>query len=320
MFAPATYAQQYELKLLKRFYSIGTAGINGTYYPLGGAIARTFNSDLSNLEVIAEPTKGSVANIEYLREKQIDLALVQSDVAFQAFTGTGQFDGSPFNELKILASLYPEVLHIVVRADSQINSIQDLVGKTVSMGTKESGSAITSIAILRSLGITPDKCKIVYERFTKGTESLKDGYVQALMYTGGVPANGIALLAEKCKIRLIPITKKEAAQVIKSLPYLSNEVILPNTYKYVDVGINALALRAMFVTTDTLSNNTVHNMLKVLFKHSNDISKLSKSGVKLSLKDALKSVSREMLHSGARKYYQEKLMLNAPSAPSPSGK
>ena len=313
-------AQQFKLKLLKRFYSIGTAGINGIYYPLGGAIARVLNANIDNIEVISEPTKGSVANVEYLKEKQIDLALVQSDVAFQAFTGTGIFKGRPFNELRALASLYPEVLHVVVLANSSIHSLQDLKGKTISLGSEGSGSALTSKAVLKSLGMASGSYNLVYERFTKGTEALKDGYVDALMYIGGVPTSGITLLSEKCKIRLISIPKQVCSKILSELPYLSSEIIPADTYSGVTTKTAALALRAMLVTTDSLSNKMAFAILKTLFANTSKIVKMSGTKVKIHLKDSLKGTSEEMLHAGARRYYIQHSLLKAPKTSSPTTK
>jgi len=84
-------AEDYQARLIKKFYSMGTASINGTYYPVGNSIARLLSSRMKGLVVLAEPTAGSLANIEYLRRGQIDLALVQSDVAWMAFNGAHTF-------------------------------------------------------------------------------------------------------------------------------------------------------------------------------------------------------------------------------------
>jgi TRAP transporter TAXI family solute receptor len=118
----------YKLNLIKRFYSIGTATINGTYYPVGNSIARTLSKNLKNLVFIAEPTEGSVANVEYLRKNQIDLALMQSDIAWQAARGVGTFVDNSFKELRVLSSLYSEVVQIVVKSNSSIKTIADLKG------------------------------------------------------------------------------------------------------------------------------------------------------------------------------------------------
>ena len=99
--------EKYEAKLIKKIYSFGTASINGTYYPFGNAISRLFSRNLKKLVTVAEPTAGSVANVNFLRKKQIELALIQSDVVWMAYQGTVIFNGNPFKELRVLASLYP---------------------------------------------------------------------------------------------------------------------------------------------------------------------------------------------------------------------
>ncbi|MBQ2592540.1 MAG: TAXI family TRAP transporter solute-binding subunit, partial [Candidatus Riflebacteria bacterium] len=145
--------EKYEAKLIKKIYSFGTASINGTYYPFGNAISRLFSKNLKKLVTVAEPTPGSVANVNYLRKKQIELALIQSDVVWMAYQGTVIFNGNPFKDLRVLASLYSEKVQIVVRADSGINSLDDLKGKKISVGEIDSGSAAGAIQILEAAGL-----------------------------------------------------------------------------------------------------------------------------------------------------------------------
>ena len=111
-------------------------------------------NSLKGVTFLAEPTAGSLANVEYLRNGQIDLALVQSDVAWQAVNGSGQFESNRCLELKVLASLYSEVIQIVVRDSSPITTIRDLKGCKIAVGEKNSGSAMSVKEVFGAAGLS----------------------------------------------------------------------------------------------------------------------------------------------------------------------
>ncbi|MBU1107675.1 MAG: TAXI family TRAP transporter solute-binding subunit [Candidatus Riflebacteria bacterium] len=293
-------AADYQLKLIKKFYSIGTASINGTYYPTGNSIARILSSNTKGLVAIAEPTAGSLANIEYLRRGQIDLALSQSDVAWQAYEGNSD---TKFRELRVITSLYSEVIQLIVHDSSEIKDLSDLKGKRIAVGEKDSGSAASIMLVLKAAGLSETDYTIVYERFTRATESLLDGYVDAVYYAGAVPADGISRLAAKTPIRLVGIPTDVRAKLLAERPYFTSESIFTNSYKNQKNDINTIGFRALFVTTERLSANEVFNMLQAIYDNPNAGASEGIPDLKLHLSEALKGVKLEMLHEGARRFF-----------------
>lgn len=304
------HADDYKLNLIKKFYSMGTASINGTYYPVGNSIARLFSKKMRGMVVLAEPTAGSMANIEYLRRGQIDLALVQSDVAWQAFNGTHSFEGNRFRELRILASLYSEVIQIIVRENSDIKTIRDLRGKKISVGERDSGSAASVILVLEAAGLNQNDYTLVYERFTRATESLNDGYVDAVYYAGGVPADGITRLAEKTPIRLVAVPQDVRASLIAKYPYFTSEVIVRGAYNSLKNEISTVGFRALLAGTENLSDPEASDMLRILFENVSAVSDNNQRNIQLRLDDAVKGIDSQMLHSGAVRYYSSHGLIN----------
>ena len=302
----ALYAEEekYEAKLIKKVYSFGTASINGTYYPFGNAISRLFSKNLKKLVTVAEPTAGSVANVNFLRKKQIELALIQSDVVWMAYQGTVIFNGNPFKDLRVLASLYSEKVQLVVRADSGINSLEDLKGKKISVGEKESGSAAGAIQILEAAGLKNNvDYKLVYERFTKATELLLDGYIDAVYYVGGVPADGLVRLSERIPIKLLEIPDTVISRLTTAFPYYSEERIASDCYKGHDKSINTLGFKALLVGTTRLPSEEVINILTVIYSNPQILSDHGKVLVELNKNDAIKGVDAAMLHDGAATFF-----------------
>ncbi len=294
----------YQVRLIKKFYSMGTASINGTYYPVGNSISRLFSSKLKGLVTIAEPTAGSLANIEYLRRGQIDLALIQSDVAWMAFTGSHGFASNRFRELRILASLYSEVIQIVVRADSGIKTISDLKGKRIAVGERDSGSAASVMLVLGAAGLKPEDYTFVYERFTRATESLSDGYVDAVYYAGAVPADGISRLAAKTPVRLVSVPADVCNKIIRELPYFSAENIAARSYSGQEQTVQSVGFRALLAATENLNTTEVVSMLAAIYDNPGQISDQNDILVRPVVEEGCKGFEEEMLHDGARRFFE----------------
>lgn len=293
----------YQVRLIKKFYSMGTASINGTYYPVGNSIARLFSKSLKGLVTIAEPTAGSLANVEYLRRGQIDLALIQSDVAWMAFNGEHSFSGNRFRELRILASLYSEVIQIVVRADSDIKTVSDLKGRRIAVGERESGSAASVMLVLGAAGLKPEDYTFVYERFTRATESLLDGYVDAVYYAGAVPADGISRLASKTPLRMVGIPFEIREKLVADFPYFSAETIPEKAYQGQDIAVQTIGFRALLACNETLPRDEAHSMLQVIYANTALISDQNSKTIAPLFADGRKGFEEEMLHEGARRFF-----------------
>ena len=136
------------------FASIGTGELNGIYYPVGKAICQIVNQDLRTHGIRCSPetTPGSVYNINALRSGELEFAIVQSDVQFAAYSGAGDWIGSPFRGLRSVVSLYPELVTVMARTDSQIRDLSGLAGRRVNVGGQGSGTRATWDAIEAALG------------------------------------------------------------------------------------------------------------------------------------------------------------------------
>jgi uncharacterized protein len=137
---------------LHMFASLGTGETNGIYYPLGDVICGIVNQNLreSGVRCSRETTPGSVYNVEALRDHELEFALVQSDVAYNAYHGTGVYSEAPFPALRSVLALHLELVTIVARGG--IHELSDLAGKRIVAGRAGSGSRATWEAIVKALG------------------------------------------------------------------------------------------------------------------------------------------------------------------------
>jgi TRAP transporter TAXI family solute receptor len=152
------------------FFRIATGGTVGTYFPIGGLIAAALSNPpgsracedggscgVPGMVATAVSSNGSVANAALIGSGGAQSGFVQSDIAYWAYTGTGIYDGLPrIDSLRVIANLFPESMHLVVRKGSGINSVCDLKGKRVSLDEPGSGTLVDARLILAAYGMTKE--------------------------------------------------------------------------------------------------------------------------------------------------------------------
>jgi TRAP transporter TAXI family solute receptor len=203
----------------QQFFRIGTGGTAGTYYPVGGMIANVV-SQPGKIVATAQASSGSVGNVNGIAGGAIEAGFSQADVATWAQKGTGIYEGKPnVPGLRLIANLYPESVHVVVKKGSGIKSVADLKGKRVALDEPGSGTLVNARAILAAYGVTEKDIKPEYIKPNQAGDKMKDGSLDAFFFTGGAPAGAISELASAGGgIDILPIDGPPAEALRKSSP------------------------------------------------------------------------------------------------------
>ena len=290
----------------QQFFRIGTGGTAGTYYPVGGMIANAV-SQPGKIIATAAATNGSVANVNGIAGGSLESGFSQSDVATWAQKGTGIFEGKPnVPGLRMIANLYPETIHVVVKKGSGIKAIQDLKGKRVALDEPGSGTLINARLVLAAYGIQETDIKPEYIKPNQAGDKMKDGSLDAFFFTGGAPAGAIAELASSGSgIELLPIDGPQAQGLRMASPFFANDSIPAETYKGV-AAVNTLAVGAQWVTLDKVDAETVYQITKSLFSDATQKTLQSghPKGKMITLKNAVQGVGIPY-HPGAERFYKE---------------
>jgi TRAP transporter TAXI family solute receptor len=289
------------------FFRIGTGGTAGTYYPIGGLIANAISSP-PQLVSTAVASNGSVANVNAIVGGAAESGFAQADVAFWAYSGTGVFAGKPkVEELRSIANLYPESVHLVVRKASNVKSVADLKGKKVSLDEPGSGTLLNAKAILAAFGVGEKDITPEYLKPNQAAEKMKDGSVDAFFFTGGFPAAAISELASTGSgIDILPITGAAAEKLAKDFPFFAVDEIPAGTYK--DVGaVKTVAVGAHWVTSSKISADTVYAVTKALWsdKTRAALDAGHAKGKAIQKTTALNGLLGVPLHPGAERFYKE---------------
>ena len=290
----------------QQFFRIGTGGTAGTYYPGGGMIANAV-SQPGKIVATAQATNGSVANVNGVAGGALESGFSQSDVATWAYTGTGVYEGKPkVADLRMIANLYPESIHLVVKKGSGIKSVSDLKGKRVALDEPGSGTLVNARIVLAAYGVKESDIKPEYIKPNQAGDKLKDGALDAFFFVGGAPAGAIAELASSgTGIELVPLAGPQADALRKTNPYLAVDTIAAGTYKDVPA-VQTMAMGAQWVTSAKADAETVYQITKALYgKAAQDtLAAGHAKGKFITKENAVKGVGIPF-HPGAERFYKE---------------
>ena len=284
------------------FLSIATGGTSGTYYPLGGDLANLFNTVIPDVNASAQATGGSADNLRLIDGEEAELGTVQNDVSYFAYTGTDSFEGEQITSFSVISSLYAEYVQIVVRADSDIQTIADFKGKSISIGAAGSGVYTNALHVLEAAGLTLDDIDAQYLSFSESADGLKNKQIDAAFVCAGIPNAAVTELASTVGVRLISLSDEEVAALIAAHPTYANLKLPAATYELSE-DVNCIAITALLVCSNELDEDLVYNMTKALYEQEGILTHAK--AAEITLDTAFVGVGELPLHPGAARYYAE---------------
>jgi uncharacterized protein len=298
------------------YVSIGTGAVTGIYYPAGGAICRLLNVGRMDhgTRCSVESTNGSVSNLNSIRDGGIDFGVVQSDWLYHAYNGTGFFaDQKPFKELKSVFAIHTETFAILVRADSKIMALDDIVGKKINFGPKGSGTYATMKFLMSVKGWTDESfSKINNLAPSAQISALCQKNIDVMLYTSGNPNGVLQEASQTCKVRIISVDAEVVKNLISQNPFYVEAVIPGGIYAGNPNDVKTFGVNAMLVTSSKTSDKVVYNMTKAVFDNFDDFRTLHPVFLSLKKEDMVSGVSAKSksdnfpaMHPGALKYFKE---------------
>ena len=281
----------------------GTGGSAGTYYSYGGVIAQ-YITNYAGVRVTAVSSGGSKANIQSIQDGDFQLGFTQSDVMAYAWEGTKAFekDGGT-QDFRVLGGLYAETVQLITM-DENITSVEDLRGKSVSIGEAGSGVYFNAIDVLSAADITLDDIKPQYQSFEASKEALKDGMIQAAFIVAGAPTTAITELATTNGVHIINIDGEFRDKILEACPYYSPYQIPADTYPGQTEAIETITVKATVIVSAYLDDETVYNITAAIFDNAEDIAIENAKGRELSIENATEGMAAPF-HPGAARYYAE---------------
>ncbi|MBD3895620.1 TAXI family TRAP transporter solute-binding subunit [Halomonas sp. ML-15] len=300
--APAVANEQY--------ITIGTGGQTGVYYVVGQSVCRMVNrgSDDHNIRCNAPSTGGSVANVNGMKSGELDMGVVQSDVQYRAYHGESNFeDDGPWEEMRAVFTMHGEPLTVVARADSGIETFDDLQGKRVNIGNPGSGQRNTMDVVMGAKGWTTDDFALASELdAAEQASALSDNNVDAMVYVVGHPNGSIQEATTTIDARIVPVTGDEIDTLVDDYPYYTRATIPGGLYRGNDDDVDTFGVAATFVTTADVDDEVVYETVKAVFENFDRFKRLHPAFENLNEEDMISDGLTAPLHDGAKRYYAER--------------
>ena len=267
-------------------------------------MAEILNKDIKGMNASAQSTGATVANINMLKDGSVDLAIVQNDITYYAVNGTEMFQDKKVDNIRGIATLYPETCQFVTLDSSGIKSIKDLKGKKVAVGAAGSGAEANARQILEAHGITYNDIEVQYLSFAEGASALKDGNVDAAFLTAGYPTASVQDISSQNKIRLLPVDSDKAELLIAKYPYYTKTTIPAGTYAGFNEEVQTISVMAMLVATDKVDDKLGYEIAKAIFSNLDRLQAAHSVGKLITKDGAMKGMSLPM-NAGAEKFFKE---------------
>ena len=251
--------------------SFGTGNTGGNYYSFGSAYAQLMHEDNAKIQLDVKTTAGSAANLRLIQQGFLDIAIAQSDILMDAYSGDGDFASTPCNGIRAIAGLYIEECQIIVRAESDIYSVSDLYNKRISVGENESGVIKNAREILEANGITFDMIDGVYLSFSDSAKELEANNIDAFFCTAGAPTAAIRELAKSVPIRIIPLDETTINRMTANFFGYTACTIPANTYQGQTEDIQTVGVKAVLVAANNMPDDTAYQLTQVIFDRSSEL-------------------------------------------------
>ncbi|MGF1701658.1 TAXI family TRAP transporter solute-binding subunit [Photobacterium makurazakiensis] len=282
-------------------YTIGTGSQSGTYYPLGGLLAKVWNENIDDFNMRAEVTAASVENVIKVSTEQQLAGIAMGNVVQQAYQGTEPFPRKM--DVSVLFALYPNVVQFLVPANSDIKSVADLKGKRVALGAPGSGTRVSALNILKTLGIEESDMRGQALNYTATTEALGNGQIDAGVIVGSLGVGAITELALTRDIRILSFTEDELAMINEANASYSGLDVEAGSYRNVPA-FQAPAVWNVLVVKGDLDKDLAYEMTKVAFDNIDQI-RQSIGVTKFTTVENMNKLAGIPLHPGSQQFMSE---------------
>ncbi|MDJ0508192.1 MAG: TAXI family TRAP transporter solute-binding subunit [Crocosphaera sp.] len=273
-----------------------TGSESGQYYAFGQALAKVIDKHNSRIKIEVKKSKGSLENVQQLDEKKADLALLQSDTIISSST-------------KAVSFLFPELFHLIVHKDANINRINDLEGKRIALMPEKSGSYAMFWALQDHYQLDIDQLETTPLSPFEAHKALNNREVDALFQVISLENPAVVQLLKNTQLKLIGIDQGSALQL--DVPTLEVMSIPKGAYHggipIPPEDLPGIGVRAVLVTRKQINREIIFEITRILYEARND---LVKEFLPAAMIDEANSVDNHRtlgfsFHPGALDYYNK---------------
>lgn len=292
--------------------NIATATTGGAYYPIGNAMAQIWSK---NIEMVArasaQSTAGTPQNIELMENEEVNIAIGQTGICYYAFYGTGTYEGkTPYQDMRGMFTLYPNVMHWVVRKDAGINSVADLKGKSIVPGQVASATEVNSREMLEAYGLNYMKdqgetnINADYLGYNEAVDQMKNLQTDGAHIAGGVPTAAVMDALSSGAGVLISLEADKIKAISEKYPWYFPFTIPAGAYPNQPEDIETVAVANILFTDARQDEDLIYEITKATYEFHDDLVAAHKATEYTVLANSLNGMPIP-LHPGSVRYLKE---------------
>lgn len=302
---PREFARRHGARLR---LSVATGPTGGVYYVYGGGVAKVISGHVPNVEATAEVTSASVDNLKLLRDGKVDLAFTLATTVADAAAGSGVFATFGRVPAAALAVLYTQYTHLVTLERTGIARLADVRGRVVALGGPGSGTEDIALRILRASGLDPARdIRAQGLGINAAVDALKDGKIDALFWSSGLPAGALLDLASTPGRAMSLVPNDEALDALQREhgAGLYHRADIPaGAYPGLDHPVATVGTTTLLVVDRGMPEQLAYDITRALFDHRSELVAVHPEAENLTLRSAAAGAPIEY-HPGAVRAYRE---------------
>ncbi|MDD7175247.1 MAG: TAXI family TRAP transporter solute-binding subunit [Clostridiales bacterium] len=282
-----------------------TAGTASTFYPISATVCQLWNDNIEGMRATATPSGGGIDNLNQAYDGEAQIGIANANLVYQAQEGLASFEGFANENLRIFAGLYLNPNQVVVTKDSGINSLEELIGKHISIGTAGSTTVDEAAIHLEILGSSLDGIKAEYMDTSAAADAISNKQLDGVWIMAGTPNAAVTQIMTTTDSKILPITAETVEALKAEYPWYAQSVIPAGTYAGQDEDVPTSAVKlTLFITAD-VDEETVYQMTKVFWENWDMLTETHAALKKADPKEACNDVAGVPIHEGAARYYRE---------------
>ncbi len=283
--------------------TFGSGPRPGTYFTFGTMLSRF--AAKTDTPVFAYESAGSVENGRRLQDRSLDFGLLQSDIAEMLYVGSAEERIFPNRDLRSVASLWPEAIHLVTLEGTGIDTVADLRGRRIAVGARGSGTRVNAVTIGLAAGFEAEEMPRIEELgLIAGIEALERGEVEALFVSEAIPSPALQVLAARRSdlhfLSLDPSFVEDQSE--KELVYYPHTVAA-RTYPGQEEPFQTLAFACTLMTHRDVPDERIEGLLGLLVDRVDELAALYFRAAFVS-EETMRLGIAVPLHPAAQRFYE----------------
>lgn len=285
--------------------SMGNGEDSTQIHQAGLVIASVISNTVPDIYVAVEITKGSAINATNVSEGDLDLALIEGDVAYDAVHGAYSFDGRPLENLRVLGACYQQVSGWMALKKSGLTQVNQLKGKIISSGPAASATELASDMVFEVMGIDLSNTEVYTDSLTNSVEHIKRETADAVHAFSTVPYRAHEALANEYETMVLGYTEEELEQILKTDERYFETVIPAGTYRGQEEDVPTFGTKVLLCASEEMDEDLAYEIARALDLNGPVYTDGYKFMAAIKEKEFLCNELPIPLHDGARRYYQE---------------